>query len=277
MPDRGKHLECQDLTDAQYSHLANIVYRRAGINLGESKRELLHARLSKLLRKRGIPGYGEYIEMLRNDETGEEHIGLINAVSTNVTHFFREENHFGFLGKQLSATVFTGNPRVWCAGCSSGEEAYSIAITLLEHNARPLLPLASILATDISTRMLDRAAAGIYPSSAVDRVEPALVKKYFLKGKNSAAGMIRVKRTLSELIVFQRLNLIDPFVFRHAFHFVFCRNVMIYFDNSSRRDIVTKFHQVIEPGGYLIIGHSESLNGIDHPFRYIEPTIYRKE
>jgi chemotaxis protein methyltransferase CheR len=125
--------------------------------------------------------------------------------------------------------------------------------------------------------MLGHATAGIYPLSAVEKLKPALVKKYFLKGKNTANGMIRVKRPLADLIVFQRSNLIEPFSPGQTFHFVFCRNVMIYFDNPTRRDVVMRFHQFLEPGGYLIIGHSESLNGISHPFRYIRPTIYRKE
>ncbi|MHB9027899.1 MAG: CheR family methyltransferase [Candidatus Latescibacterota bacterium] len=277
MSDTKQFAESPDLTDAQYLRLANIVYEQAGISLGDSKKELLHARLGKLLRKRGISGFGEYLRILREDATGEELISLIDAVSTNVTDFFREENHFDFLAERITELTCPGNPRIWCAGCSSGEEAYSIAITLREYSPKPVLPLPCVLATDISTRMLEHAAAGVYPLSAVERLHPALVKKYFLKGKNTARGMIRVKKTLADLIVFQRSNLIEPLTHGQTFHFVFCRNVMIYFDNQTRRDVVRKFHQLLEPGGYLIIGHSESLNGISHPFRYIQPTIYTKE
>ncbi len=268
--------EAFELTDAQYAHLAGIIYQKAGISLGMNKKELLHARIGKILRIRGIQGFSDYLKILRNDQTGDELIGLLDAVSTNVTHFFREEGHFSFLAERLAEQESSACPRLWSAGCSSGEEAYSLAITLLESGVCPPVSGPCVLATDISTRMLERAAAGVYPMKSVEGIESTLLKKYFLRGKNSAAGMIRVKRNLTRLISFERLNLVEPFPSGPTFHFVFCRNVMIYFDNATRREVIMKFHQVIEPGGYLVIGHSESLNGISHPFQYIQPTIYRK-
>jgi chemotaxis protein methyltransferase CheR len=253
-----------------------IIYECAGINLGDSKKELLLARLGKVLRRRKIRGFGEYLRILREDTTGEELITLLDSISTNVTHFFREAGHFEFLAERLAEDDYPGNPRIWSAGCSSGEEPYSIAVILQEYFPRPLLPLPCILATDLSTRMLERAVEGVYSDSAAKDMDPVLLRKYFLRGRNTSEGMIRVKRELSNLITFQRQNLMEPFDFGGSFHFIFCRNVMIYFDNSTRQGVVEKFYQVLEPGGYLIIGHSESLNGIRHPFRYVQPTIYRK-
>lgn len=264
------------MTDAQYILLMRIIYDCAGINLGDSKKELLLARLNKILRRRKIRGFGEYLRILREDATGNELIMLLDAISTNVTHFFRESGHFEFLAERLASDERMANPRIWSAGCSSGEEPYSIAVILLEYFPRPLPPLPCILATDLSTRMLSRASEGVYSEKSAKDMDPVLMKKYFLRGKNSSEGMIRVKRELSSLITFQRQNLMEPFDFNGLFHFIFCRNVMIYFDSSTRQRLVERFFQVLEPGGYLIIGHSESLNSIQHQFRYVQPTIYRK-
>lgn len=265
-----------ELTDDQYRHLVALIYEQAGISLGESKKELLHARLGKILRRREIPGFGAYISLLRNDSSGDELVGLLDAVSTNVTHFFREEAHFAFLAKHLANCPGAASPRIWSAGCSSGEEPYSIAITLLESGVQPVAAQPCILATDISTRVLERAAHGVYPEKAVEHMDPVLVRKYFLRGRNNAEGMIRVKKSLAAMIAFQRMNLVEPVSLGRRFQFVFCRNVMIYFDNATRQELVAKFHRALEPGGYLIVGHSESLNGVSHQFQYVQPTVYRK-
>ncbi len=276
MDDSPHYPDSYEMTDAQYTTLMRIIYDCAGINLGDSKKELLLARLGKVLRRRKIRGFREYLGILRGDVTGEELVSLLDAISTNVTHFFRESGHFEFLAERLAEDEFTGNPRIWSAGCSSGEEPYSIAVILHEFFPRPLMPLPCILATDLSTRMLEKAVEGVYPDSAARDMDAVLLRKYFLRGRNASEGMIRVKRELSGLITFQRQNLMEPFDFGALFHFIFCRNVMIYFDNATRQGLVEKFYQALEPGGYLIIGHSESLNGIHHPFRYVQPTIYRK-
>ena len=271
-----KRNESFTLTDIHYNMLCRIIYDTAGIHLGDNKKELIHARLCKIMRKRNINGFRDYLNILKNDETEDELIGLLDAISTNVTHFFREEKHFDFLVQHLPERGFNGNLRIWSAGCSSGEEPYSIAITLLEHIVKSLSPAAFILATDISTKVLKRAVTGIYPLKAADKVDQVIIKKYFLKGKGSAEGMIRLKKEIVNMVTFQRLNLIEPFPFRQEFDIIFCRNVMIYFDSATRKNTVQKFYETLNPGGYLIIGHSESLNGIQHSFNYIQPTIYRK-
>ncbi|MBN1292674.1 MAG: protein-glutamate O-methyltransferase [Candidatus Latescibacteria bacterium] len=264
------------LNNGEYKKLAEIVYNCAGIDLGDNKKELVHARLSKILRKRKISGFQEYISMLRTDKTGDELVLLLDAISTNVTHFFREKEHFNFLIENICPHKCSGNFHFWSAGCSSGEEPYTIAITLREYLMKSASSIPHILATDLSTKVLGKAIAGIYPMKAVENLDISLVKKYFLKGSGSSAGSIKIKKEIAKMVTFERLNLIEPLPFRQEFDVIFCRNVMIYFDNETRQKIVNGFYNALKPEGYLIIGHSESLNGIKHMFKYIKPTIYRK-
>ena len=268
----NRELMSYNLSDKEYYHLTSIIYEEAGIFLGDNKMELVHARLSKLIRKRGIPGFKEYIEILKNDRSGDELVDLLDAISTNVTHFFREEAHFDFITEMITDRTYTGGLRFWSAGCSSGEEPYTIAISVLETGVgKPF-----ILATDLSTKVLDKAKKALYNINAVDKLDKMILRKYFLKGKNNNEGLVKVKKEITELVTFKRLNLTEPFSFKPAFDFILCRNVMIYFDNTIREKIVSKYYDSLNPGGYLIIGHSESLNGISHRFQYVRPTIYRK-
>jgi chemotaxis protein methyltransferase CheR len=264
------------LNDSEYKKLADIVYNCAGINLGDNKKELVHARLSKILRKRKITGFQEYLSILRADTTGDELVSLLDAISTNVTHFFREKEHFNFLIENICPEKCNNNFRFWSAGCSSGEEPYTIAITLREYLLKTTSSIPQILATDLSTKVLGKAIAGVYPMKAVENLDMSMVRKYFLKGSGKAAGNIKVKKDISKMVRFERLNLIEPIPFKQEFDVIFCRNVMIYFDNETRQKIVDGFYNSLKSDGYLIIGHSESLNGIKHPFKYIKPTIYRK-
>ena len=276
MVNTEQYTDSFELSDRDYNRLAKIVYNCAGINLGDNKKELVHARLSKILRLRKIGGFNEYIKILGNDESGNELISLLDAISTNVTHFFRESAHFNFITDQFVNYTSPTELQFWSAGCSSGEEPYSIAITLKEHFGNTVAHMPKILSTDISTKVLGKAKAGVYPSKAINNLDKALLKKYFLKGKGNADGHIKVKNEITDMVMFQRLNLIEPFSFDIKFNIIFCRNVMIYFDNQTRRRIVENFHKCLKTGGYLIIGHSESLNGIEHSYKYIKPTIYEK-
>jgi chemotaxis protein methyltransferase CheR len=264
------------LTDSQYNKLSNLIYTTAGINLGDNKKELVHARLCKVMRKRKISGFKEYIKILENDKSGNELVSLLDSIATNVTHFFREEKHFHFLIENISDKGYNGGLRIWSAGCSSGEEPYSIAITLFEHILNQASPLPTIVATDISTKILSRAMQGVYPMKAVQKMDKSMLKKYFLKGKNTNDGVVKIKKEVSRIVSFERVNLIENFNFNAKFDVIFCRNVMIYFDSKTREQIVRKFYDALNPGGYFIIGHSESLNGLNHPFNYVKPTIYRK-
>lgn len=265
------------LSDQQFSLLRKIIYETAGIHLNDSKKELVHARLSKVLRRRGIGNFSEYLKVLRGDGSGDELILLLDAISTNVTHFFREESHFDFLVQTIPDRGRNGGLRIWSAGCASGEEPYSIAIMLREHVLTVNSPKPYILATDLSKRILETAKNGIYPLKAVENVDYPILKKYFLRGANNSAGNVKIKSVVADMVDFYRLNLIESFEFDHGFDVIFCRNVMIYFDVPTRQHVVTRLVENLNPGGYLITGHSESLNGINHSLQYLQPTIYRKQ
>ncbi len=277
MSPSGSSVQQYVLSDKQYTKISQLVYDYGGIALGDNKKELVHARLSKILRKRRIASFEDYIRVLADDPSGDEIVMLLDAISTNVTHFFREKPHFDFLVAHQDDFNTSGGLKVWSAGCSSGEEPYTLAITLLEHFPRPMRGRHEILATDLSTKVLQRAINAIYPDKAVANLERSLVKKYFLKGKKSFEGMVRVKKDVTDLVNFRRLNLIEPFNLSSEFDVIFCRNVMIYFDTETRQSITKKYHEALKPGGYLIIGHSESMNSFRHDFTYVQPTIYRKQ
>ena len=263
------------LTPQQFSKIRTLVYDQCGIDLKLGKEELVKARLGKELRKRNLKSFDLYIEEITNDRTGEGLIGLINAVSTNFTHFFREAKHFEILSKSI-AENWAGRRQldIWCAASATGEEPYSIALTLLEK----LGPNVSIriLASDISTQALSTAQAGIYPEARIADIPIALRSKYFLKGIRNTEVLYRVKPELRGRVHFRRINLIEPFSLSSQFQAIFCRNVMIYFDKPTQEKVVTRLTQWLEPGGLLFVGHAESLNGIKHSLQYVAPAVYRK-
>lgn len=264
------------MTDKQYKTLTQLVYQHGGIHLGDNKKELVHARLNKILRKRNIADFDEYISILRDDLSGDELVTLLDAISTNVTHFFREKPHFDFFVDTFKKEKPNENLRIWSAGCSSGEEPYSIAITLMEHFPNPRGGNHFILATDLSTKVLNQAVSAVYPMKVINNIDRSLLRKYFLKGKNHYEGKVKVRKEIVKMVTFQRLNLIEPFKFDEKFDVIFCRNVMIYFDTQTRQNITDKYYDALKDGGYLIIGHSESMNAFKHRFKYVQPTIYRK-
>lgn len=272
-----------DLTDRDFRNFSTLIYEKSGINLHHGKRELLKARLAKVLRQFDFKSVGDYYDFLMQDTSGDAFIPLLDVISTNLTAFLREPKHFEFLAEttvpELCAAAGTGNAgriRVWCAGCSSGEEAYSIAMTMLEALPENRRPDLRILGTDISTRMLQLAEKGVYEASRVDKVPYAMRRQYFQKGVNRWKGFYRVKPLVRDIVQFRRLNFIEPFAFSRPFDIVFCRNVMIYFDKETQEKLVNRFHEVIQGAGYLFIGHSESLTGVRHRFRYVRPSVYRK-
>ncbi len=272
-----------DLTDRDFRNFSALIYEKSGINLHHGKRELLKARLAKVLRQFDFESVGEYYDHLMKDTSGDAFIPLLDVISTNLTAFLREPKHFEFLAETAVPELFlqggsrgSGPIRIWCAGCSSGEEAYSIAMTLLEALPENRHSDLSILGTDISTRMLQLAERGVYEAARVDKVPYAMRRQYFQKGVNRWSGFYRVKSAVRDLVRFQRLNFIEPFAFSHPFEVVFCRNVMIYFDKQTQEGLVNRFHEVLQSPGYLFIGHSESLTGIHHRFRYVRPSVYRK-
>jgi chemotaxis protein methyltransferase CheR len=274
------------MRESDYQFIRNLVYERSRINLGPDKRELVAARLGKRLRAMQLASITDYCSFLRTPNAQDEVANLIDAISTNHTSFFREGHHFEFLRDKILPELAGRRQaerwpilRVWSAACSSGEEPYSLAITLAE-----VLPALAadwawrIEATDISNRVLNRSRAAIYSEeSVVGHVPPLLVTKYFQSGFGPQAGNYRVKPWLQERMGFSHLNLIDgPFCFSEPFQFILCRNVMIYFDRPTQEQLVARLAEQLVPGGYLLVGHSESLTGIRHPLTLVAPAIYRR-
>jgi len=271
------------LSREAYRTLTALVYHHSRIRLGPDKQPMLANRLRKRLRALGIVSYDDYCALLESERGADEIELLVDLISTNHTKFFREPDHFTFLtGRilpELSPRLLAeGSPlRVWSAAASSGEEPYTIAIVLAEFFRQHTSVEWKVEASDISHRMLDHARAAIY---ALDRIPPAfpeLLKRYFQKGVEDRAGTCRVKADLRKHVRFQRINLFQAeYPVPREQHVIFCRNVMIYFDPGSRATLVKKLTRHLAPGGYLLIGHSESLLGIGHELEHVRQSIFRR-
>ena len=274
-------LEAPELKDVDFDKIRKMVFELCGIDLHDGKKELVKARLGKRLREGKFKTFKDYYQYVTTEEGADELITMIDSISTNLTSFFREEGHFRKL-RTLVPTILNaaGTPgrmpkiNIWCAGCSTGEEAYTIAMTVKESADR--MVNLRIWATDISTKVLKTAMAGIYPEDRIRKIPPDLVKKYFAVGQGSWRGHYRVKDILREPIEFSRFNLMDVSPPGEAFDVIFCRNVMIYFNKKTQGELVLRFYHRLKNGGHLFIGHSESLTGLVHPFKYIEPSVYCK-
>jgi len=270
------------ISDAQYRKLSSLIYRLCGIQLGEGKRELLKARLAKRLRATGCPDVRSYIQRLENDPDGNELVAFLDVITTNKTDFFREPQHFEFLTSQVLPKLdkLCGRDRsfrIWSAACSTGEEPYTIAMVLKDNQQLLGGRTPSILASDLSTRVLDQARRGVYAMERVRGIPRSVLTTHFQKGRNRWDGFVRVRPELRAMVEFRRINLMEPFRFQQPFHVIFCRNVMIYFDRATQEQLVDKFYHCLVPGGYLLVGHSESLTGIKHRLRFVRPAIYRRE
>jgi len=277
----GITLMSPDLSDAEFNQLSQLVYQHAGINLPSQKKDLVRSRLTKILRTRGIPSFQDYYRQVLQDPSGLELINLLDAISTNMTAFWREPKHFEFLGQELLpalAQQCKGSPawRFWSAGCSSGEEPYTIAMVLLNTITNRDLSGVKIFASDINTQVLNQAQRGVYPLSRVEPLSKEWRRRFFQKGVHQWEGYVRIKPEVKQLVEFFRFNLMDHFPYKEEFNVIFCRNVMIYFEKTTQTELVSKFHRCLKPGGCLFIGHSESLCNINHRFAYVKPTIYRK-
>lgn len=273
--------EARELTQDEYNLFRNLIYDKAGINLGDHKMQLVRARLGKRMRAGDFSSYRDYYEFVRKDASGRELAHLIDAISTNTTHLFREPQHFEFLAKRLSEWAQQSGKhtiRIWSAGCSSGEEPYTLAMTAY-HALRDKPGMSvKILATDISTRMLDRAAQGCFTEEKLRTVPDEYRRNYFTREGRGGDAVFRVSPEVRKLITFGRFNLMNQrFVFNNGFEVIFCRNVMIYFDRDTQTALVNRYATVLNAGGYLMIGHSESLNNIEHPLTYVAPTIYQRK
>jgi chemotaxis protein methyltransferase CheR len=274
--------EAIELTETDFARFSRLVYDQSGISLHDGKKELVKARLGKRIRQGNFSSFREYYDFVVSDPTGEELIQLLNSISTNFTHFFRENQHFDYLRQEvIPALKKKMGPnlrkiRIWSAGCSTGEEPYTIAITLLEARDNPANWIPEILATDLSTKVLGCARSGIYERKKIQTLSQELTRKYFLRGENQWRDYVKVKPSVKNVVTFQRFNLMDTLTQKEPFDCIFCRNVMIYFDKETRKALVNRFYNNLEKGGHLFIGHSESLTGMDHPFQYVKPAIYKK-
>jgi chemotaxis protein methyltransferase CheR len=271
------------LGEREFRQISDLVYEHCGINLHEGKRELVRARLAKRLREGNFASFSEYLRYVLDDPTGHEFALLVDALSTNLTKFFREEQHFEYLGNQwlppwLQAKQSRHDLRLrgWSAGCSSGEEPYSIAITLLEALPNRERWNVRILATDVSTRMLQKAQEGLYDKDRVASIPVSLRNKYLTHVRGRDGDRYEVAANLRHLVVLRYLNLMQDWPIQGPIDFIFCRNVMIYFDKPTQNRLIHRFYDLLAPGGILFTGHSESLTGITHKFQYVQPTIYRK-
>lgn len=269
------------LSERDFWRFSTLVYEKCGINLHDGKKELVRARLNKRLREGSFKDFKAYYRFLTEKDSGDELVRMLDAISTNLTSFFRENKHFDFLNEKVFPSYVEEKKRprtlrLWSAGCSSGEEPYSLAIWLLEYFNESLPFDVKILATDISSKVLTLAQRGVYTSQKLANMPKQFLRKYFQRGHGSQEGNFRIKQSVSELIVFKRFNLMAPFPFKEVFNVIFCRNVMIYFDKKTQQALVDKFYESLSQGGYLFVGHSESLTGIRHNFEYVMPSIYRK-
>ena len=266
------------LTDKEFEQFQSLIYQQVGITLDAPKKSLLTSRLGKRLRELELPTYQAYFDKVNSKGGEEELIQLVDLISTNKTDFFREPVHFDFLREQVLPQVQeTRFLRIWSSASSSGEEPYTIAMTLSDAIPNLMNWDVKILASDISTRVLAKAASGVYDEERVVQLPQDVVRRHFLRGKGEKAGKLKVRKHLSDMIAFRRVNLMAPaFPIRTPLDVIFCRNVMIYFDRPTQATLMTKFYRYLRPGGFLFIGHSESLQWIEHQFNYVKPTIYQK-
>jgi chemotaxis protein methyltransferase CheR len=268
------------LKTSEFRLISQLAHERFGLDLKGGKEALVTARLGKWLRKGGFNSFDEYYRHVLADTTGDALVGLIDSLTTNHTSFLREKAHFEFLTRAASEEFKAVRTlEIWSAACSSGEEPYTIAMCLSDTLAgaggkgRDF----QILATDISTRVLGLAERGIYEAERFKELPDSWRKAYLLRGAGECEGLFKFKPEIRGRISFERLNLIQHFPHGRLFHVIFCRNVMMYFDRGTQQDIVQRLGACLEPRGYLFVGHSESLTGVEHGLQYVRPATYRKE
>jgi chemotaxis protein methyltransferase CheR len=265
-----------DFTRADFERVRGLIYQRAGISLADSKQEMVYSRLARRLRANGIASFASYLDALEAGRMPAEWESFTNALTTNLTSFFREAHHFPLLAEHaLKARSRHGGPlTIWCSASSTGEEPYSIAMTVCEA-FDTLTPPVQIIATDIDTNVLATASAGVYPIERVDKMEQARLRRFFLKGKGAQEGLVRVRPELRQMITFRQLNLLaDGWDLKGPFDAIFCRNVMIYFDKSTQRKILSRFVPLMKPDSLLFAGHSENFLYVSDSLRLRGKTVY---
>ncbi|WP_319557790.1 protein-glutamate O-methyltransferase CheR [Thiomicrorhabdus sp.] len=266
-------------TDRDFSRVRKMVYDFAGINLNESKRNLVYNRLVKRIRFLNLPSFNDYLGYVERNPD-EEFVHLINAITTNLTFFFRENHHFEYLANTVIPQLLidkaqTRKIRIWSAGCSTGEEPYSLAMVLKENV--PADWDAKVIATDLDTNVIETGRKGVYPLDRLKGVELARKRRWFLKGKGAQAGMVKARSELQSIIEFSQLNLMDSsWAIESQVDVIFCRNVVIYFDAPTQKRLFDRFADRLPMDGKLFVGHSESLHGISDRFSLLGKTVYQK-
>jgi chemotaxis protein methyltransferase CheR len=273
----------ENISTRDYARLCGLIYDKAGIRLGADKKTMLEVRIKRRLKALDLSSYGQYCDYLFGHQgLKEELVPLIDVVTTNKTDFFREPKHFNFLVEralpEFTARDGGGRPLlIWSAGCSSGEEPYTLAMVLSEYGLTHPGFRFRILATDISTNVLQKAEMGIYSSEVVSPVPTALKRRYLMMGKAPGSNRVRVVPELRRLIEFRRLNFMDAdYRMTEKADGIFCRNVIIYFDRPTQEKVLQKLSRQLVPGGYMFVGHAETLHDMDLPLTPVAPALYRK-
>jgi len=260
-------------TKSDFERVRALIYKRAGISLADSKQEMVYSRIARRLRATGIVSFSTYLDQLEAGRLGDEWEAFTNALTTNLTSFFREAHHFPLLAEHVRR--LEGGPiTIWCSASSTGEEPYSIAMTVCEA-FNSLTPPVQIIATDIDTNVLAVGAQGVYGFERLDKMAPERAKRFFLRGKGEQEGMVRVRPELRQLVTFKPLNLLgDGWPLTGQFDVIFCRNVMIYFDKATQRKILARFVPLMKPHGLLFAGHSENFMYVSDALKLRGKTVY---
>jgi chemotaxis protein methyltransferase CheR len=262
---------------AVFDKFRTLIYESCGITLSENKEALVASRIGKRMRALGITDYPQYYGIVTTDRSGNEMTELVNSISTNVTHFFREQRHFDLLGGWLRDWSQKGRRpiRIWSAACSTGEEPYSICMTVLDHVSGAAD--VQIMGSDISTKVIQIAKFGVYKPQDIQNIPLVTLKKHFQVGGSADAELYRVKPALRDMVAYQQINLsTPPYAIQGQLDVIFCRNVMIYFNRDLRKLMIRTFQDMLRPGGYLVVGLAESLSGLQHDLTVIEPSVYCK-
>lgn len=276
------HSEMMQITDAEFHSIRDLVYNRFGITLSDQKKSLVVGRLQKILRQRGMKTFREYYDSLLSDKTDQAISELANQITTNHTFFFREPDHFDFFKSTIlpwmvkeHSAKHSKDLRIWCAAASSGEEPYTLIMTLFEHFGADYKNWdCGLLATDVSEKALIAAKRGVYDKTRLQGVSPQIISKYFKQTPDGYQVIDKIKQE----VTIRRFNLMNKTLpFKKPFDCIWCRNVMIYFDNPTKIELVNRMYNHTVPGGYLLIGHSETLGRDQTPWKYVQPAVYRKE
>lgn len=259
---------------SEFQTIQKVIHDYCGIYMHEGKEALVQSRLMKRVRKLGLGNIGEYLNYVENDQSGAEFLSMIDVLTTNKTSFFREAKHFDFIQKHVLPKMAGRSVKWWSAGCSTGEEPITCAITLLEARQKYHWSSVKILATDLSREVLHTAKTGVYTTAKIGDMSPAYLRKYF---KQVGPQDFQVNDEIRKMITYGRLNLTERWPLKGDFQVIMCRNVMIYFNRQTQQEIVNKFHQLLEPGGFLFLGHSESISSDNHRFRNVAPAVYQKQ